>query len=303
MSKRKFITLIIIEILAILLFKTIEYSGFSIPTYEISKLNIILGIVIVVLGLFLIMHFFRRIEDHYINHLSPADRDFYNLLNTELDARELPLDLNGQISDDMLRLLYKNSKESKHFEHKSPRYFKNMACDTYEAHNYQSLFDQLISTYSKRTKLISILNTIFFILIFLITFNFALNGFNFNANYFRISLPASLLVFGLINILPSILSKYFSHVKHWKKIQFGISSVLNLGVLILLSYWRDIDPSDHAILYFIACGKIEFIPNPYVLLASVMLIIVSYVIQKTIRKQLLISVFNDSNLVYKYQNN
>ncbi len=303
MSKKKFITLILIEILTILLFKIIEYSGFSIPTYDISKLSILLGIIIFILGLFLIAHIYKRIEEYYINHLSQADRDFYNLLNKELDAREISTDLNGQISSDMLKLLYKNSKASKNFDHSSPRYFKNRSCNTYEDHGCQRLLEQLIHTYNKKTKLISILNMIQFILMFILAFNFALNGYNFNANYFRISLPFPILFLGLINYLPHMPSKYFSHAKHWKKIQFGITSVLNMGALILLTYWRDMDPSDHSILNFIACGKIEFIPNLYVLLAIVILIMVSCIIPKIIRKHLLSSVFTDPNLEYKYQDN
>ncbi|MBF4691931.1 hypothetical protein [Fusibacter ferrireducens] len=307
MSKRKFIILILIEILAILLFKTIEYSKFSIPTYDITKLNILLGIVIVILGLFLLLHFFKRREDHYISHLNQADRSFYDLLSTELDARELPADLNSQISTDMLRLLYKNGKALMHLEHQSPRYFKDRIYDNYEDHNYKSLIDQLIIKYSKRTKFISILNMIACFLIFLVGFNFALNGFNFNANYFRISMPSSLFVLCLINILPSVLSKYFSQVKHWKTIQFGVSSALNLGALILLKRWRDADPSSHAILNSIASGKIEFIPNSYVLLSIIMLIIVSYALQKTMRKQLLNTVLCGSNLeddinIYRHSN-
>ncbi len=307
MSKKKFLALILIEILTILLFKTIEYSGFSIPTYDISKLSILLGIIIFVLGLFLIAHLtayiYKRIEDHYIYHLSPVDRDFYDLLCTELDARELSTDLNGQISSDMLKLLYKNSKASKNFDHSSPRYFKNRCCNTYEDHGCQRLLEQLIHTYSKKTKLISNLNILFFILIFFIAFNFALNGYNFNANYFRISLPFPILFLGLINYLPHMPSKYFSHAKHWKKIQFGITSVLDIGALILLTRWQYANPSDHAILNFIAHGKIEFIPNLYVLLAIVILIIISYITPRIIRRHLLSSVFTDPNLEYKYQNN
>lgn len=268
MTKRKLWTLILIDVTMIVLLAFINFLNIDSVNFNASGLKTILISIIVMISFIILIYEVQIKSEDYLEDFSESDLTFYENLKAKIETTLFSKDTKSLILRDLRAYMEKTSEKwalkSEHIENES------------------ELAEQLISTYECNDFKLYILRIISILIVSLISSNIALSIFLYNWDLYRTPMPLYLFIYA------GVIAFLYAPIKQtrWIKIKDRIAIGFIILYFIALSR-KDVVSPDNSILFFISAKEVILTPNIFVLLGYVILGIVTYSVQRIIRKRIL----------------